>query len=486
MTRGRRIALVAGSLSIAALTAGIVLLTVLPEPEEAEPSPSPSTANTGALIQETLDNVREVEFFPREGASFGVRREDGAYLLDMPGALFPGASSVMSLSFNSAINIPSAKIIAENASGEQMTAFGLAAPEVRWVVNRIDGTSAELFLGAEAATGSGRYACAKNGDTVFLLNATQSGNLIKTAEEYFDLSFLKGVTPTEESPAWTQIVNAVLEKDGEVIEVKRRTDEELAELDLGSSRYCLVQPAGGEGNDYIIQTALLEPAAAILPSEIAEAAPQDLSVYGLDEPARLTLTGAEGWSGTLLIGNFDSERGGRYVMIEGVDCVLLEAAGSYAFLDASYAYLRSSLIWLHNITDVAAVTFELEGETRRLTFEHLDEQSLRGFLDGEEITGADETGETNARRLYEAALNVTHDGGSDAEIPAGKAAYRLTMEFADGRQNETIELYSLNERQYLIAHNGENLHLLINRTSLREKLLEKFELLDAGLDIPRF
>ncbi|MDR1669778.1 MAG: DUF4340 domain-containing protein [Oscillospiraceae bacterium] len=487
MTRGRRTALIGGSAALFVLAAGITVLVLTGTPEAAEPSPSPSPAQTVSLIAEDVNAVNEVVFTPQEGDSFRIVKKDTEYTLELPGALFPGVTSSLSASFRNAANLTGITLVAENADDGQLALFGLTQPAMRWEVKRADGTSDRLMLGVESATGTGRYARREDERAVYLLTKTQSDNLIKQAEAHYDLSFVQGVEATEESPAWSQITRCLLEKnDGEVIEILKRTEEETADLPLGSSTYHLVQPREGECNEYNVEGTLMTPAIGIKPGEIVETEPEDLSAYGLDNPSKLTLTTLGDWSGTLLIGNFDSERGGRYVMIEGINCVLLDTAGTYGFLNATYANFRTAQIWLYDIKESAGVTFELEGVTRELTFEHHDDETLRGFLDGKEMTGVSETGETNARRLYMAALRVMHSGGTDAEVPPGEPQYRLTMHFVDGRPDETMELYAVEgERQYLIILNGENLGLYVNWTSLRENLLDKFALVDEGQDIPR-
>ncbi|MDR1692124.1 MAG: DUF4340 domain-containing protein [Oscillospiraceae bacterium] len=477
-------ALIAGLAVLLVLSAGIVLLLTL-APEAAEPEPSPTPAETVELIRESADNVTGVTFTPKSGRQFGIQYADSAYTLSFPGALFPGNVTLLRAAFNHAINLPGVTVVTENADDDQLALFGLTSPETRWRLQYADGTSAEFLIGVRSATGTGRYACRSGERTVFLLTSAQSESLTQSAEDYYDLTFLKVPGVTEESPAWSQITAFVLEKSGETYEVMRRTDLEIEGMPIETSRYHLTSPREAECNDYNIENILMTPAADIAPSGIVEENPADLSVYGLDEPARLTLTGADGWTGTILIGDFDSERAGRYVMMEGIPCVLLDTAGSYAFLDAGYADLRTSQIWIYDITEVSGVTFELDGTTRELTFEHHEDATLRGFLDGTEMTGADETGETNARRLYVAALRVMHDGGTDAEIPSGEPEYRLTMSFVDGRDKDVVELYPLGARQYLIVRNGENLGLYITWTSLREKLLNRFALLDEGKDLPR-
>jgi len=241
--------------------------------------------------------------------------------------------------------------------------------------------------------------------------------------------------------------------------------------------YKMLQPVESESNDYMVQSVFLENAARIMPESIEDLHPADLSAYGLDTPARLSMRTAE-WSGTLLIGDHNGQRNGRYVMLEGYDAVLFDPNGDYSFLNISPAQLRARLVWLHNIADVSSLSFELEGTSRELRFEHnTDENSLRAWLDDKEIS------DTNARRLYVATLNITQSGGTDASIPATKPVYSITVHFLDG-SSDTLELYRLNDSQFLIVHDGISTGLFITRLALQQNFLSRFDILDRGEDIP--
>jgi hypothetical protein len=232
-----------------------------------------------------------------------------------------------------------------------------------------------------------------------------------------------------------------------------------------------------EASDTEVERHILEPI-NIIPNSVEAVHPDDLSPYGLDSPVRLTVTDEEGWSGTLLIGRYDPEREGMYVMIEGIDAVLFHDTAEYSFLRVGYSQLRSSILWLRHINTVYSITYELEDVTRVLRIEHGEGNFLRGWLDGEEIL------EDNARRLFSATQLLTHDGGTDAEIPQGaEPAYRFTYELTDG-ETDTMELYSINDTQYLVVRNGENQEVFITRMTLRHILLSRFELLDRGEDLP--
>ena len=478
----RRTTIIAGIIIIVVLSAGIAALTLWPDPA-AESEEQPTTAPPSpavVLIEESLDDVSSIVFSPIDGSPFTLHRdpsEGGVIELGAEDAIFSGNQSLMRSVFNSASKPTGLTAVTSSADDEQLSMFGFDEPVMIWRVNRADGTSVELAVGALQSAGKGRYVRKQDSREVFLLNERQTLILTHSLEEMYDLSFLPAdITPDDEMSLF-MIEHILLERQNDVLEFRRVTDEELEAMGIGATSYVMLQPNENKGNDYVIQTVILENAVKIKPESVEAVHPANLTAYGLDTPAKLSMR-TEEWSGTLLIGKYDSERGGRYVMLEGHDAVLFDPNGDYSFLDVTPAQLQARLMWLHNIADISSLTFDLDGTVRVLKFEHNSEDdSLSAWLDDKEIS------ETNARRLYIAALNVTQNDETDASIPATKPVYSITMYFLDGG-SETLDLYRLNDSQFLIVQEGVNTGFFITRMALQQNFLSRFEILDRGEDIP--
>ncbi|MCL1806372.1 MAG: DUF4340 domain-containing protein [Oscillospiraceae bacterium] len=472
--------------AIVVLIGGIVFLMLSeddippdnPSGQDIETSNPPST-----LIQER--DAAAVTVRPSGGSAFTILYDpaSGEYELDTPNAVFPVRQSSLYLTHYYATWLTSLTCVTENADDQQLALFGLDDPMLTWSVKLPDGTSAEFALGGEQAAGNGsRYARRQNSREVFLLTSTQSDVLTRSLEDLYDLTFFPG---HEEEGAWLFIQNVTIgKKDGSVIELNKRSDEELAAAELGSSRYRLMQPVVSETQEYNIEVLVMVPITTIVPESIEELHPADLSLYGLDAPDTLTYIEEDGESKTLLIGRADPERGGRYVMIEGHDAVLFDPNGDYRFLGTEATELRTRQIWLNNIKTVDSVDFHLEGVSRKLTFEHTfddedeDFHELRGWFDGLELS------ENNARRLYLAALRIMATGGTDAAVPAAAPDFTITMNFTEGG-SDTMELYQLGGAQYLIVLNGVNQQFYISRMNLQNDFLGRIDMLDRGEDLPR-
>jgi hypothetical protein len=471
---------------VAALTIGIILLTISPRGDvDDEPRPTPALIeHRPDLLVVDFENVSEVFFTPQDGAAYSliIDRELGELVLDAQDVIFPGDQSVMEFVLFGALSLTNLTRITEDADDEVLALFGLDNPRMKWQIRYLNGETADLALGSELPTGEGSYIRSLDSRDVFIIGMMQTSSLVMSLDEVYDISFVPFPPSTEELPTWELIQHMLLESpDGDIIEIHRRSPEELEIAPTGSSRFKMLQPFYAECNDFMVRSVILETITGFLPDQVISKRPVDLSVYGLDNPYRLTVTVPirlnEDWVGTLLIGNYDNGQDGRFVMIEGYDAVLLDRIGVYDFLDVYPFQLQSRIVWLHVIGTVSSVEFYLDGVDRELKLEH-DNGDIRGWLDDVELSA------DNARRLYTSALNLIIGGLTFAPIPDTSPDYAITINFIDG-DSEIVELYGLNDAQFLIVQNGASMAAYITRLMLTQNLLDRFVILDAGGDLPR-
>ena len=471
---------VIGAAAVAALAALVALLALLPETDVTNAStPSPGVTDDTvyiSLIDERDENVLSVEFTPRDGPAYTIfySAEEDLLTLLTANAPFPPKEDLLYRSFGAAIRQSEVIFVTDGADGALLESFGFGEPFMSVSVNLADGSRVEYETGIESALGSGRYVRRKGESSVYILKAYYSEWLSKSAVDFNNYGFLPAYLPpaTDDEATYYAFTDITLSKSGRVIGVSRDAE---SDGDFG-----LVQPYEIGVNAYNLTREFLVPITNINPSELVEFEPSDLAKYGLDDPYILELTDVYDWTGALLIGKYDGAAGGRYVMTEGINAVLLDKADAYIFLDVEISRLRSGLIWSHMISDIAAVDFDLKGEKRRVEYTHHDDGTLTAELDGEDI------GEQNGRRLYSSMLSVLLDGDSGEDIPNAPPDYTFTLTFAEDGSQRSLELYELNDRRYLIVLGGENLGGFTYVTTLRDKLLAKFEILDRGENLPQF
>jgi len=478
----RRSVLIALIIVVVVLAAAIVIMSIIPDsvPEDEPVLPTPVLSETTEdLINELPENVSSIHFIPREGTPYTLNHDpaSGYVELDAVNAIFPGFQFALDTVFMTATTLRNISRVTDAADDEQLVLLGFNSPEISILITLTDGTSHEMQIGAQQAVGQGRYARIKNSREVFLLDERQSLLLTRQLEDLYDISFLPPVLFEHDEESLAKIKHIILETNTGILEVRRRSDEEVIGESIAVSLFQILQPFTAEGSDMLIISNLHEKIAGIMPDSVVESHPPDLSVYGLDIPVRLTLT-VDNWTGTILIGKANTEQNGRYIMIEGYDAVLIDQTGDYSFINVNPGQLRSQFIWFHFINDISAVTFNLSGVIRTLRFEHNTDGTLRGWLDDIELS------ENNARRLFIGALGITQSGSTDESIPLGELpVYIFSMNLNNG-DIDTIELYQLNDSQFLIVYNDKSTGLFITRMSLQRNLLDRFDILDSGGDLP--
>jgi len=470
------------------LIAGILILTFLPEPEPESDVyvPPPPEAGFGNLIFASHLNTESVLMMPLNGGSYTLQidRAETEYLkfdLIADNVIFPGMQPVMYTIFSQAITLLHLPLVTEDADDDQLALYGLDAPILTWRVNFSDGASEEFALGLRLAVGSGFYIRNAESRDVYVLDIDAAGLLLMNIEDIYDIFFFPYPPSGDQYETWDLIDYLLLERPGdETIEMRRRGFEEWYDSPFGVTRYHISQPFNGDGSEEIIKSIIMEPVTNLIPERIVAIGTTNLAFYGLDTPARLTVS-TEGWEGTLLIGDHSYEYRGRYIMIEGYDAVLLDPHGNYGFLDLDPAQLRSQMTWIHHIDHVSSVEFDLGGITRTLYIDHPDpgsDDKLNGRLDDIEI------GETNTRRLYASAMNISVSGGSEEPIPDESPVYRFTMNFING-EKQVLNFYRISDSEFLMVLNNESLNVYTTRLQLQIGLLNKFDILDAGGELPR-
>ena len=473
----KRPALIACIVAVVVLSTGIAMLFLWPdsrnEPEQMI-TPPPSVATTVDLIHVANDEIEGIFFMPNEGAAYAIRIDNasGEIVLETEDLIFEGQPIALFAVMTNASTLTNLTLVTDEADDEQLSMFGFDEPAMTIVYIFTNGSVFELQVGAIQAAGQSRYARVKDSREVVLFNEMQSALLALPVEDLFDTTFFPHWDYMDVESAVADIGHVIIESERGIMEIRKRvTAEDFEGTPIGSSVYHFLQPHKADANDTLVPGRILEDLVTIFPGSIVSVRPVDLSAYGLDTPVRLTVSTIIGnWSGTLLIGNHSSEKEGRYVMIEGHDAVLLDQNGNYDFLDVRFSQLRSIVIWRVFIDEVSSVTFDLDGVIRVLTLDHGNgDEPMRAQLDDEEIS------ENTARDLFTAALMITMSGETDAHLTRGDTpVYSITMH-KRYEADETIDLYRINDSQFLIVYNGENTGLFITRMSLQENLLSMFE-----------
>ncbi|MDR0248061.1 MAG: DUF4340 domain-containing protein [Oscillospiraceae bacterium] len=475
--------LIIGGGAVLLLGGAVALLALLPEkaPDE-QPSESPSPSPP-PLTDLSYDSFASARVTLQSGETYTVALRDGEYVLEADNLLFPANTSMLTTASYAAMRLAATSLVLENAPQAFMADCGLQPPQARVRVTAADGVYTDLLIGAQTPSGSGHYACLLASSDVYIVSNYQASQLLRTAEDYYNLSLMPvydGYDETGETLTFaTAMENVTLTRpDGSELAIYRREGGEPSDYyPLLSADYEILRPFSGPADTARLKERFLNPLCGIAPSKIADKSTDELSRYGLDNPYILRLTDREGLDLTLYIGSADSESGGRYIMREGIDCVLLDTAADYGFLTTDPTFLRVSILILYNINDVARVEYDLNGLRRVLDIDiTLDadgspEEALFR-LDGKEIS------EDNGRRLYRRVLDLTLDGRAEGQAPPGAERYTFTFTMHGG-DTHTFELTALDGRRYAAATDGEQTGFYVGINKLR-RIPESFDIIDGG------
>jgi hypothetical protein len=459
-----------------------LMLTAPPETSEAAPGASPAApAPTQVLLEIPRAQQKTLSCVRAGGATYELHsapgEQDGTFVYTLtPG--FPGFDYQQSL-MNAAAAVfvqLSGTPLSDAPTAGQLAEFGLSAPQAVWTAAGAE-TATTLEVGGKTGLGDGYYA-RLDGGGVFILPLSSGDALLKSEAELRNLSKLPGIDTAD---PYATLRGLRLESAGNTYALRVLSEDELsASLDgLTVSPYALTEPLTAQGNGYYIEQQVLTPLASLAPSAVVEDHPADLARYGLDAPARLTLTLAGGDVLTLLVGADAEDGESRYVMYEGVDSVLT-ASGDYTFLRADYVTLMSHALWLENIDALTGVTFGLPSGDRRLDFHHTGEGETAAMsprLDGVSIS------ETNAKRLYGALLSIYLSEALDTPPAVGQPLCVFTLHKADGSQR-LMKVYPYNERRYLVSLDDGPAWAAVLLSDVRA-VEDKLAAVDRGEELPQ-
>lgn len=476
------------------LIAAFFLIRMIPDSGSSEASPSPSAPSASTVVylyQEDYYDLKRMEFDFRDSEDIVIEIDDST---DVRVFNFSPAKEGWAYSQtkmrSTAFNIISVSAIATAA--ENVTDFSEYELDKPQLVARSyydkNGEEVvwEIHFGKMTAVEDSYYARKKGDSTVYVISKHTVDTLLTPELKYRELNFFPSYLSDDqinvEAAGFITDVRIRNEAKNSDIAIRMRTDEELKTLEMGSTRYVMTVPIEVQCNDTAVEDKLINIAAAIEISDVVEDNPKDLSQYGLDEPLDIWMTNTEGDEIHYLVG--DSSGASAYVMVEGVDTVLLANKFSPSLRDLNYVDFMFKLFWIHNIDDVESVVFDIEGDKSFLEIKANERKdgkvvNFEAVLDGRPIT------EINTRRLYSRMLNMMIIGETteQIDIETRKADIILTINMKDGSV-ETLELYALNERQYAGSVNGAEAVHYINVSNVK-RLKEAFDYIARGEEIPR-
>ncbi len=442
-----------------------------------EPEASPTATPVGSIISSTATLTR-VHAQPTDDAAFDVTvvntGDEPSYTV-IPA--FPGYTynlNKLRALTNSFTQLQAQALIKENATAQELSEYGFDKPLARFTGEYSDQSKIELILGAQTVTQDAYYAKRADSATVYTISKLDATALLVNERSLRALPMFPASEDANDPNGHVNKV-ALTKADGSVVTLRRLTEEEAKKIGELAATYEVSFAGTYEANETNADEKFISPILSIALMSVVEDNPKDLSKYGLDKPAKIELTHKSGDVYTLLIGSTDAD-GNRYVMKPGIDSVLLAGGNSFTFLDVSRTSLISPLVWLYDVDEVSAVTFDLDGTKHTLSIDSdSDNDKFDASLDGKDIT------RENASRLYQRVLSVYIAGELADGQKYGDPKYTITMTFRDGT-SRVLKLCPINDRQFAVLFDGRA-EFFANIKDI-ETIISAFDIIKRGEELP--
>ncbi len=399
------------------------------------------------------------------------------------------SQSLMEDAFTRFMELEATELVYEET--DNLAEFGLDDDSaVRVTITPFDVLAAEnealqpitLLIGSYNSVSNAYYAKRADAPEIYMITELNANTYLNGPNRYRSLDILPDFG-TYYDNLKTVTLNA---RNGESIVLERHeTFESEEEGVLIYTTFRMVEPYRAYVSDTVAGESFLDLISSLMVMQVVENNPEDLSVYGLDDENSFTVEFVTN-AGEKTTMRFGSVSSNIFVMIEGIDSVYA-AYGDISFGDLTAMDLRSSLVWLHNIKDVAKVEMSLPNGDYVLDVDdtvNADDGSgtFVAALNGTALS------EDNGRRLYTSIISIQYDNILAGEAIESEPSYTFKITYRSGF-TETLRFYKATSRQYIVClgedTQPEETNFCANITYLR-KVVENIDTILSGGTISRY
>ena len=365
---------------------------------------------------------------------------------------FDYSQSLMDDAFNRLMKLEAIELVYE--STDDLAQFGLDEEHaVKVTANPFETLAAEdptlvpvtLLVGNYNNLAGAYYAKLADRPEVYLISSLNANTWISGATRYRALDILPSfgtyydnlktitlTTPGAEPIVMTHNESFTTDKEGEIL----------------YTTFTMQEPYVAYVSDTVVAEKLLDQLTSLMIMEVVEDNPEDLTKYLLDDEHATTvsLETADGKTTTLHFGVNGS--GTVYIRVDGIDSVYF-ATGDTDFPLLTPTDLRSNLVWLHDIKNVAKIDMVLpNGEYELVIDDTVDATAGTGTfvaaLNGKAV------GEDNARRLYTSIISIQYDDLMAGEAIESTPSYSFRVTYKSG-YTQLVRFFKATSRQYIVC-----------------------------------
>lgn len=343
-----------------------------------------------------------------------------------------------------AANLTATDVIEEEA--EDLSQYGLDGSYKIYVKSNND-TEFTLVLGDMLYNREGYYAMVEGDTTVYSISLYSANNLYTTRAEVLDLNIFQG--SLDEVSAFSLYRDDELQFTIETEQVVTwiLTHPVMARADIGNA-------------DEMIGSLL-----SLAVEEYVDVDPDDLAIYGLDNPRYVVSITIDGEENNLLIGTEDIVNNTFYAMLESKNEVFSVEASTLTFLDNEAIDMAYPLPYLPNITNVKKVDIEIEGMELLFELDYDQEYKMYNYsFNGEPINillGTQTWGSFFYQQMISVPVSDLEPGWEIEGEPYATMVYTYIDE-----ATETIEYYPRDEESCYFVRNGAYNGLVVDKSFL--------------------
>lgn len=228
----------------------------------------------GEIINVDKDSIAEI-YFKNQYVEMSFVKKDEDSWLNASDESFPVAVSNIDTINNNISSVTYSRKI-EN-SEENLSEYGLDTPEVEARITMEDGTETRILFGIQAPFDEGYYAMVNDDPAIYLVNSVVYNAFLKTEKDMLEVEDLPDIIA--DNIEYVKIDG----KDGVILEMSYEKDP----VDLaGTNNWNILKPYEKPvAGDTMAITEYLNNYSNLSFDECVDYRGEDLSQYGLDEPA---------------------------------------------------------------------------------------------------------------------------------------------------------------------------------------------------------
>ncbi|MDD4188896.1 MAG: DUF4340 domain-containing protein [Eubacteriales bacterium] len=374
-----------------------------------------------------------------------TNRTSEEWILTYPENLDFDPAKLKNIVYN-AYSITAERVVEEEAA--DLAKYGFDQP-VSVTLKTGDGGEYTIEVGDITSTGGARYVKMKDSAKVCTMGKYSSDILV------FEKNYIR-TTHIYDISAEDIFYFALYKQDGLSYEA---TKDAGGGWDIGF-------PVEAEAESEVMAeiTASLE---QLYIAEHVDENPDSLEEYGLDDPKHIL--------------EFETEKTGKVSLTLGkedgadiyaqyserVEVIKVPLSG-LGFLDKPLKEILYPFLYIKNIDDVSGMMVVMDGYTLDIAMEtgHEDSSEDRFYINGKDVSMADENNKQRFRSYYEALISLRISDVAPGEEPAGDPEMAVSYTLKENSEVMKLEFVSRDSTYYYVLKNGIYSGLLFEKSDL--------------------